>query len=176
MILIEYGWYMMMRWVTTLIFGFLIGAVYADTGLTKQQESALFKKFTKHLEEHPEFLIKASETLEKQERAKHDKSLVNLVLGKEGNNKDVPNELLNDELTPFVGPKDAKVAIIEFFDYQCSICSLVNPVFEQLVKTNSNVKFIFKDYPIFGTTWPASDYAANVGVLVYQKGGGGPVS
>lgn len=78
---------------------------------------------------------------------------------------------LLDAKTPFVGPKDAKVAVIEFYDYQCAFCSLVSPAIEKVMGTNKNVKFIFKDDPIFAQRWPASNYAAEVGLVAYKQGG-----
>ncbi len=81
------------------------------------------------------------------------------------------NELINNPNTPFIGPKDAKVAVIEFFDYQCAFCSLVAPAIEQSMDHNPNVKFVFKDYPIFGQRWPESYYAADVGLVAFQQGG-----
>lgn len=80
-------------------------------------------------------------------------------------------KLLNDPNTPTVGPNDAKVAVIEFFDYQCAYCSKVAPEIEALIPANPNVKFIFKDYPIFAERWEASKYAAEVGLAAYQQGG-----
>jgi protein-disulfide isomerase len=81
------------------------------------------------------------------------------------------SKLINDPNTPYIGPKDAKVAVIEFFDYQCAFCSLVAPALEQSMTHNPNVKFVFKDYPIFGQRWPESYYAANVGLIAFQQGG-----
>lgn len=81
------------------------------------------------------------------------------------------SQLINDPNTPHVGPKDAKVAVIEFFDYQCAFCSLVAPAIEQSMTHNPNVKFVFKDYPIFGQRWPESYYAADVGLVAFQQGG-----
>ena len=81
------------------------------------------------------------------------------------------NDLLNRKGIPVVGPQNAKVAVIEFFDYQCAYCSKAAPEMEAIIKANPNVKFIFMDFPIFSSRWPASKYAAQVGLLAYQQGG-----
>ncbi len=73
--------------------------------------------------------------------------------------------------SPAVGPKDAKVVVIEFYDYQCIFCSLVSPAIEQIMDNNKDVKFIFMDDPIFAQRWPASNYAAEVGLVAYKQGG-----
>ncbi|MDI5349330.1 hypothetical protein MJL48_28915, partial [Salmonella enterica subsp. enterica serovar Kentucky] len=38
--------------------------------------------------------------------------------------------------SPSVGPNEAKAAVVMFFDYQCSWCSKMAPVVENLIKTN----------------------------------------
>ncbi|WP_151193387.1 thioredoxin domain-containing protein [Cysteiniphilum sp. JM-1] len=79
--------------------------------------------------------------------------------------------LLSNEQTPTVGPKDAKVAVIEFFDYQCVFCHKVAPIMEKVMDANPNVKYIFKEFPIFGQRWEASQYAAEMGIAAYMLNG-----
>lgn len=80
--------------------------------------------------------------------------------------------LLNTLQTPTVGPKDAKVAVIEFFDYNCHFCSKMAPVMEKIVDANPNIQHIFKEFPIFGERWEASQYAAEMGIAAYMLNGG----
>ncbi|MFZ9036398.1 MAG: thioredoxin domain-containing protein [Francisellaceae bacterium] len=79
--------------------------------------------------------------------------------------------LLDDAKTPTVGPKDAKVAVIEFFDYQCVFCHKMAPAIEKIMENNPNVKYIFKEFPIFGQRWEASQYAAEMGIAAYMLDG-----
>lgn len=79
--------------------------------------------------------------------------------------------LLSNEQTPTVGPKDAKVAVIEFFDYQCVFCHKVAPIMVKVMDANPNVKYIFKEFPIFGQRWKASQYAAEMSVAAYMLNG-----
>jgi protein-disulfide isomerase len=78
--------------------------------------------------------------------------------------------LLNDPTSPVLHPK-GDVAVIQFFDYQCIYCAKVAPTVEQFISQNPNVRFIYKEWPIFGSRWPASVQAAKVGLSVYRKGG-----
>ena len=57
--------------------------------------------------------------------------------------------LLRDADTPVTSPADAKVAVIEFFDYQCVFCSRLVPGMEQVMKNRPDVRYIFKEWPIF---------------------------
>ena len=82
------------------------------------------------------------------------------------------NILINDKNTPTVGPNNAKVTVIELFDYQCSACSKVASTLKNVMSSTQDVRYVFKDFPIFGERWEASKYAAEVGLLAYKQGGG----
>jgi len=49
---------------------------------------------------------------------------------------------------PYWGPKDAKVVIVEFVDFQCPYCKEAYPVLKKIKQNYQNsVKFIFRDFP-----------------------------
>lgn len=51
----------------------------------------------------------------------------------------------------FVGPEDAPVTVVEFFDYRCGYCKRSAEWTANLPKTYDNqVRVVFKEYPIFG--------------------------
>lgn len=79
--------------------------------------------------------------------------------------------LLNDKNTPAVGPDAAKVAFIEFFDYQCIYCSHMAPIVEKVMQANTQVKYLFKEWPIFGSRWQPSVSAAQAGLYVWRSKG-----
>lgn len=60
-------------------------------------------------------------------------------------------ELNNDENSPFVGPKDAKITIVEFFDFNCGYCKRLAPALAKVVKANPDVKFVFKPVTFLGS-------------------------
>ncbi|EBH1886497.1 DsbA family protein [Salmonella enterica] len=85
--------------------------------------------------------------------------------------------LLHDPDTPAVGPENAKVAVIEFFDYQCVFCSRfaleleLELELEKVIKAQPDVRYLFKEWPIFAGRWEASLQAAQQGLTVWQKKG-----
>ncbi|WZX57389.1 DsbA family protein [Salmonella enterica subsp. diarizonae serovar 58:r:z53] len=117
-----------------------------------------------YLAEHPEFLVAASETLHQRQQIAQQQAYVQLALQYRA-------ELLSSN-TPSVGPADAKAAVVMFFDYQCSWCSKMAPVVENLIKANPDTRFIFKEFPIFSSRWPVSGLAARVGEQVWLTLGG----
>lgn len=60
-------------------------------------------------------------------------------------------ELNNDENSPFVGPKDAKITIVEFFDFNCGYCKRLAPALAKVIKANPDVKFVFKPVTFLGS-------------------------
>jgi len=56
---------------------------------------------------------------------------------------------INIENSPFIGPSDSKVLIIEFSDYMCPACRKFHPISMKLKKEyKDRVKWVFKDFPL----------------------------
>lgn len=137
------------------------------TTFTPEQEARIGEIAAQYLVDHPEFLVKASQKLQQKQLEEQAHAQKSAVLA----NK---NALINDKTTPFTGPKNAKVNVIEFFDYQCVYCYRISSTIESLQKQYPDVRFIFKETPIFGNRWEPSKYAAQMGLEVFsQKGSKG---
>lgn len=76
-------------------------------------------------------------------------------------------DLANDPGTPFIGNPDGDVVIVEFFDYQCPFCKAAEPRLKELVKTDGNIKFVIKDFPILS---PVSVVAAKAALASREQG------
>ena len=76
-----------------------------------------------------------------------------------------------DPRDPTFGPADAKVTVIEFFDFRCPGCKVVAGEYLALMRANPDVRFVFKDWPILDrgddTT---SNYAARAALAAHQQG------
>lgn len=50
---------------------------------------------------------------------------------------------------PFIGPKDAKITLIEFSDFECPYCQKVVPTMKELAKTyGDKIKIVFRNFPL----------------------------
>lgn len=50
---------------------------------------------------------------------------------------------------PYWGPKDAKVVIVEFSDFECPYCKKMQPTINRIKeKYSDKVKWVFKDFPL----------------------------
>ncbi|WP_448310459.1 DsbA family protein [Pantoea sp. PGP6] len=138
-------------------------AIAADDAFSDAQKAQIGEIAADYLRAHPEILIEMSQKLQAQSQEKQMASAASAALKEQ-------DGLLNDPTSPVLHPK-GDVAVIQFFDYQCIYCAKVAPTVEQFISQNPNVRFIYKEWPIFGSRWPASVQAAKVGLSVYRKGG-----
>lgn len=76
-----------------------------------------------------------------------------------------------DARDPAVGPADAKVTVVQFFDYRCPGCKAVAAEYAALIQTNPDVRFVFKEWPILdrGQT-VTSNYAARAALAANAQG------
>lgn len=100
-----------------------VAADSATADFTPAQQEAIGKIAADYMLQHPEILVQVSQKLQAQQADQQQQQTLSAVLA---NSK----ALLNDPATPSYGPKDAKVAFVEFFDYQCLYCSHMAPVVE----------------------------------------------
>ena len=66
-----------------------------------------------------------------------------------------------------VGPKDAKVVVVEFFDYRCPYCKTSLDWMMNTVRTRKDVRVVFKEYPVLG---PASLEASKAAIATIRQG------
>lgn len=131
---------------------------------TPAQEARIGEVAADYLIAHPEVLVKVSETLQARQEAAAMKALTEGALA-------FQTELLHDPHAPSYGPADAKVVVTLFFDYQCIYCSHLAPVMTKVMEANPQVRFVFREWPIFGDRWPASRLAAETGLAIWQQKG-----
>lgn len=136
---------------------------FSDIPESQKQEIAVY--VSNYLAENPQFLVKASENLEKLSQEEKEKSYTKKA---ELANK-FKEEILSKD-TPILKNKDAKYTIAVFADYNCSYCLMFNKTLKALEK-NKNFNIAFKELPIFGDQTNSSFVAANVGINIFKEKG-----
>jgi protein-disulfide isomerase len=72
---------------------------------------------------------------------------------------------------PAFGPADAKVTVIEFFDFRCPGCKATAPDVLRLMQSHPDVRFVFKDWPILDRgDEDLSHYAARAAQAAHAQG------
>jgi protein-disulfide isomerase len=79
--------------------------------------------------------------------------------------------LAPDARDPAFGPANAKVTVIEFFDFRCPGCKAVAHDYRALIAAHPEVRFVFKDWPILDRGDDiTSQYAARAALAAHQQG------
>lgn len=82
-----------------------------------------------------------------------------------------PALLAVDARDPAFGPADAKVTVIEYFDFRCPGCKAVAPEYRALMQAHPDVRFVFKDWPILDSAQNQnSQYAARAALAAHRQG------
>lgn len=68
---------------------------------------------------------------------------------------------------PVAGNPKGSVTIAEFFDYQCAHCLPMSNTIAAIIRSNPNVRFVFKETPMNG---PASEYATRAALAAQKQG------
>ena len=93
---------------------------------------------------HPEVIEEAIYALNERDRAQSAAAAKAAI----AQNKDKLYALDTDH---FIGPADAPVTLVEFFDYRCGYCKRSLSYVQGLPEQYDNkVRVVFKEYPIFG--------------------------
>jgi protein-disulfide isomerase len=112
-----------------------------------------------YLVQHPEVLQEAMETLDRrQKEAEADKAR---TIIKENN-----ATIFNSTHQVVLGNPQGKVTMVEFFDYNCAFCKRAMADMLDLLKTDSDLKFVLKEFPVLG---PGSVEAAHVAVAARMQ-------
>ncbi len=143
-----------------------LGAVLtlaAASGCTdpKGYDDSFGRHVKAYLLDHPEVLMEMQQAYyDKQQKLaiEHMKPLI----------KKYSSQIFNDPRDPSIGPADAKVVVVQFFDYRCPHCkSEAAPAVLDLIKKYPDVRWVFKEFPIFG---PPSQLASRAGLAAFKAG------
>ncbi len=79
--------------------------------------------------------------------------------------------LAPDPRDPAIGPADAKVTVIQFFDYRCPGCKGVSADYLRLIQSHPDVRFVFKEWPILDRGGDTTSNLAARAALAAQRQG-----
>lgn len=126
-------------------------AALALSGCQKVDDAAFGQRVRAYLLAHPEVIREAVQKLQENDQAQAAKASTQAV------NK-FRAQLENDPRDVVVNP-NGKITLVEFFDYRCGYCKLAAPEVAKIVQDNPDIRFVMKQFPIFGAE---SDTAAKI--------------
>ena len=110
-----------------------------------------------YLMENPEILREALIELDKKE----DRAALAAV----------SDALFKDPRDVSIGPKDAKVTVVEFFDYNCGFCKQSSDWLKGVMEKHPNdVRIVFKELPILDGRTKTSRNAAKAALAAGRQG------
>lgn len=137
--------------VTALAFA-IQPLVAAEDTLSSAQKQEVEKIVHDYLVSNPEVLVEASQVLQKKQQQ-------SMLQQAESGIAENAQKLFADPIAVVGNPKGS-VTLVEFFDYQCIHCKKMAPVISGLVKSNSQLRVIYKEFPIFGKSSDMASRAA----------------
>jgi len=117
----------------------------------QKQEDDFGQKVRAYLLAHPEVIEEAVVKLQENKQAAAQEA-AKASLSKY-------RDQLERDPRDFVANPNGSITVVEFFDYRCGYCKVSAPEVLKLIKENPDVRFVFKEFPIFGAE---SNLAAEV--------------
>lgn len=131
----------------------------ADT-FSPEQEKAIGEIVRKYLLANPNVLVEVSQELERRQNEAKSAQQLKLLSSQKAAIFHSPDDFV-------MGKKDAKITVVEFFDYNCGWCKRAVGEVSKLVKEDPNVRIVMKEFPIFGEH---SDFAAHAALASRKQG------
>ncbi|MBX9459436.1 MAG: DsbA family protein [Rhizobium sp.] len=107
------------------------------------QKEEIGKIVREYLLAHPEVMVEVQQALEKKQTDER------LALAKVAV-KDNAEAIFNSPNDFALGNPQGKTTIVEFFDYNCGYCKRALSDMEAIIKSDPDVRFVLKEFPILG--------------------------
>jgi protein-disulfide isomerase len=109
---------------------------------------------------HPEVIMESVNQLETRAREKAETDVQRVLQAR-------ADEVFRDPDSPIGGNPNGDVTLVEFFDYNCPYCRQVAPVVTKAEDADSQLRVVYKEFPILG---PNSTFAAKAALAAHKQG------
>ena len=131
------------------------------SAMSEADRTALRAEIRSYLLDHPEVLMEAIAVLDKRRDAKAAADDAAML-------KANADAIFHDPDSWVGGNPSGDVTLVEFMDYRCGYCRKALGEVADLVKSDGNIRFVVKEFPILGAQ---SDAAARFAIAVRQLHG-----
>ncbi|MBO9397429.1 thioredoxin domain-containing protein [Shimia sp. R9_2] len=127
--------------------------------MSEEERGAFRDEIRAYLLENPEVIMEAVAILQaRQEQTQEQDDLALVAANTE--------RLFNDGYSWEGGNPAGDITLVEFVDYRCGYCRKAHDEVAELIKSDGNIRFIVKEYPILGE---ASELSSRFAIAVKQK-------
>lgn len=134
-------------------------SAFADGSFTDAQKKDIGEIVRQYLMDNPEVLLDVSKALEAKQQQAEEAQRGSVLQS----NADQIFRNANDFVA---GNPKGDVTMVEFFDYNCGWCKKGFPEVMNLLDQDKNLRFVLKEFPIFGGD---SDYAAMAAIAAKKQ-------
>lgn len=118
-------------------------AADAASALNEGEAKAVEALVRQYILDHPEVIIESMQNYQiRQQLAEQEAATAALAANRD--------EIKNDASAPVAGNPKGDVTVVEFFDYRCAYCKRVLPSVRELLESDKNIRYVFKELPILG--------------------------
>lgn len=111
--------------------------------LAPNQKAAVEALIREYILDHPEVVVESIQRWQERQKAESEQRAKAAL----AEHRDL---LENNPHVPVAGNVNGDVTIVEFFDYRCGYCKRVFPAIQELIETDGNIRYVFKEFPILG--------------------------
>ena len=137
----------------------LTPAAFADGSFNDAQKKEIGEVVRQYLMENPEVLLDVSKALEAKQQ-EQEAAQRSAVLQSNA------DQIFRSPADYVAGNPKGDVTMVEFFDYNCGWCKKGFPEVMSLLDKDKNLRFVLKEFPIFGGD---SDYAAMAAIAAKKQ-------
>jgi protein-disulfide isomerase len=137
--------------------GSLLAIVTAGTpalALDDSEKKEMGDFIREYLIQNPEVLVEAQTALEAKQQAQRTEQSSQAVA-------QYKDEIFNSPTDITLGNPKGDVTVVEFFDYNCGYCKHALSDMNTMLKTDKNIRFVLKEFPILGPDSVAAHRVAN---------------
>jgi protein-disulfide isomerase len=131
----------------------------AVPGFSSAQTHEIESIVKNYLVQHPEVLQEAMDALDKRQKEVDAEKARSTI-------KEDKATIFNSSHQVVLGNPQGNITMVEFFDYNCAFCKRALPDMLTLLKTDPDLKFVLKEFPVLG---PGSVEAAHVAVAARMQ-------
>lgn len=114
------------------------------------QDAAIDRRVRDYILANPETILETVSKLDARLKAAEVDELA-VVL------RERHHEIVNDPASPVAGNALGDATLVEFFDYNCIVCRRASTMLDELERSDTGLRLVFKEFPILG---PGSVFAA----------------
>jgi len=118
-------------------------AAFDPAAMTEAERDAFRTEVRAYLLDHPEVLMEAIRVLEERQMEQQAKADIDALQAHAAHLFEDPNSWAGGNL-------EGDITVVEFLDYRCGYCKAMYKDVEALVKTDGNIRYVIKEYPVLG--------------------------